>query len=90
MNKKPIEQFDVGQCVESTDLRKSGKIVKIMPRKLCVQIEYWTQRGNKRNLVEIPFGSLFSGKNVDSVVYGLPPNAKLSRVALAKSAGALG
>lgn len=78
MNKKPIEQFDVGTCVESTDLRTSGKIVKIMPRKKIVQIEYWTQRGNKRNLAEIPFGSRFNVKKADSVVYGLSSNAEIT------------
>lgn len=78
MNRKPIEQFPVGRCVESSDLRTSGKIIKIMPRKRCVQIEYWTQRGNKRNVAEIPFGSLFSEKHSSSVIHGLSSNAELS------------
>lgn len=66
MNRKPIEQFEIGQYVESSDLRKLGKILKIMPIKKVVQIEYWTQYGNKRKVVKIPFGSIFNAKNVDS------------------------
>lgn len=53
MNRKPIEQFSLGDNIETTDLRKSGIIVKIMPRKRVVILKDW---------VEIPFGTMVSFK----------------------------
>jgi hypothetical protein len=61
-NRKTIETFNLGQLVESTDLRISGWIINIMSRKKTVRIRYWNSR--VRYEKEVPFGSLFSVKKM--------------------------